>query len=316
MDIVSRFGKESVAFVYIGRTTSGKLVEFVESVQSGFTREKKWVLIISTMDGCPVGCKFCDAGGYYRGNLSQEDMLEQINFLVQSRYPNQIVPSYKWKIQFARLGEPSLNNSVLDVLEKLPSLYKAKGLLPSLSTVAPNKRESFFDRLLEIKNQFFIGQFQLQFSIHSTSYEQRNDLIPFPKWSFREIAKYGDKFVSNLDKKISLNFAISKESIIEPQILLDHFNPDLFLIKITPVNPTYASLVHGYENGIDLSKSILPYHPLLMEQLKQYGYEVILSIGDLEENHIGSNCGQYLRKHMDSKQDLENGYSYIPSHKF
>lgn len=35
----------------------------------------------------------------------------------------------------------------------------------------------------------------------------------------------------------------------------------------------------------------------LVEQLRGVGYyEVILSIGELEENQIGSNCGQYVRK--------------------
>jgi 23S rRNA (adenine2503-C2)-methyltransferase len=37
---------------------------------------------------------------------------------------------------------------------------------------------------------------------------------------------------------------------------------------------------------------------------------VIVSIGDAEENYIGSNCGQYLRKHMESTQPLGSGYTY------
>jgi 23S rRNA (adenine2503-C2)-methyltransferase len=315
MEIVSRYGKESIAYVYIGKTSSGKLVEFVESVQEGIPREKKWVLIISTMDGCPVKCKFCDAGGYYKGNLTVDDMLDQINFLVSTRYQDQKIPCEKWKIQFARLGEPSLNDAVLDVLEKLPNLFHSNGLLPSLSTVAPIKREKFFDRLLDIKNQYFLNHFQLQFSIHSTSDDQRKELIPISKWTFHEISKYGEKFVSNQDKKISLNFAISKDSMIDPKILLEYFNPRLFLIKITPVNPTYASLLHGFENGLNLETSYLPYHPFLVEELKSFGFEVILSIGNLEENDIGSNCGQYLRKHMESKQELKKGYSYVPSNR-
>jgi len=32
------------------------------------------------------------------------------------------------------------------------------------------------------------------------------------------------------------------------------------------------------------------------KQLRGTGYEVIVSVGELEENKIGSNCGQYLKK--------------------
>ena len=40
------------------------------------------------------------------------------------------------------------------------------------------------------------------------------------------------------------------------------------------------------------------------------GYQVILSIGELEENLIGSNCGQYIRRHLSAKKNIENGYTY------
>jgi 23S rRNA (adenine2503-C2)-methyltransferase len=47
-----------------------------------------------------------------------------------------------------------------------------------------------------------------------------------------------------------------------------------------------------------------------VEALRQSGYEVILSIGEVEENAIGSNCGQYLRRHLNAAERLEDGYCY------
>jgi 23S rRNA (adenine2503-C2)-methyltransferase len=37
---------------------------------------------------------------------------------------------------------------------------------------------------------------------------------------------------------------------------------------------------------------------------------VIVSIGEVEENYIGSNCGQYIRKHMEALKPIRDGYTY------
>ena len=52
MEIIGYAGREDLAVVYIGRTKEGKLLEFVESLQPPLPREKKWVLIVSTLYGC------------------------------------------------------------------------------------------------------------------------------------------------------------------------------------------------------------------------------------------------------------------------
>ena len=72
MRIIGKTGREDIALVYLAETKEGKLVEFVESVQPPIPRDEKWVLIVSTLYGCPVGCLFCDAGGWYDGKLSKE----------------------------------------------------------------------------------------------------------------------------------------------------------------------------------------------------------------------------------------------------
>lgn len=315
MDIINQYGKSSVATVYLGITSTGKQVEFVDSLQRNIEREKKWVCIISSMIGCPVGCRFCDAGGFFKGKLSKGDMLEQIDFLVKKHYPDLSIPVEKWKIQFARMGEPSLNDAVLEILEVLPSLYHAPGLLPSLSSVGPKTGAGFFNRLIPIKDHHYPGRFQLQFSIHSTSEEQRNKWIPVQKWSFSEIAEFGERFKSAKDKKISLNFAVSEEAFIDPKVLRRYFHPDLFLVKMTPINPTYTSVFNQVRNDMHTETGELKSHPDLVKELKDQGFEVILSIGNPEENDIGSNCGQYVQKHLMNKHVDVNGYRYISQQK-
>ena len=283
------------------------MVEFVESIQPPIPREEKWVLIISTLFGCPVGCMMCDAGEEFKGILTEEQLLKQIDFLIRERYPDGKVPAPKFKIQFARMGEPAYNPNVLSVLRKLPEIYDIPGFIPSISTIAPSNTSSFFEELLEIKKRLYSnGKFQLQFSIHSTDDRFRDKIIPTKKWSLDQIADYGKRFYQAGDRKITLNFALAKDTPFDPEVLIKHFDPSLFLIKITPINPTYSAqenkLVTHFTNENDKEDP-------LIHSLKSYGYDVILSIGELEENQIGSNCGQYIKKHLEQEQEIK-AYSY------
>lgn len=306
MKVLSKTGNDTIATVYIAEMDNGKLVEFVESVQPPIPREKKWVLIISTLYGCPVGCRICDAGEDYQGKISKSDMFSQIDYLITRRYPDRRVPAAKFKIQFARMGEPALNREVLDVLKELPVRYHAPGLMPALSTIAPKGTERFFQGLLDIKKELYNDRFQLQFSIHSTDESKRDWLMPVSKWSLEKIANYGESFFYKASRKITLNFALAVGVPVDPQVLLAHFDPEIFFIKVTPVNPTFRA------NRNAIASYILPEKGTyeIIDGLRDAGYEVILSIGELEENLIGSNCGQHIMNYLEKKEPIEGGYTY------
>ena len=305
MKIIAKAGREDIATVYIAEVERENLIEFVESVQPPIPRDEKWVLIVSTLHGCPVRCRFCDAGGFYKGKISKRVILLQINYLVKKRYPDRKVRVKKFKIQFARMGEPSFNDAVLEVINSLPEIYEAPGLIPCISTVAPRGVDDFFENLLEIKKIKYARRFQLQFSIHTTDEKLRNWIIPLNKWDFSTISLYGERFYDKDGRKITLNFALADGIPLDPDVLLKYFNPEIFLVKITPVNPTYTAV-----KNLLFSKKVFKNCDELINSLRQCGYDVILSIGELEENKIGSNCGQYLLRHMIEKEKLENAYSY------
>lgn len=308
MKIVASAGNPDIAMVYVVEFEGG-LVECVEAIQPPRTREEKWVLMISTLFGCPISCQMCDAGGHYRGKLTESEMYAQIDYLINQRYPDGFVPSKQFKIQFARMGEPALNPEVLDLLETLPEKLNAPGLLPSVSSIAPHGTDDFFERLTDIKNRIYPGgKFQFQFSIHTTDQQLRDELIPVKKWDFQKIATFGERYFKPGDRKITLNFALAKQSPIQSDVLLKHFNPDRFLIKITPLNPTYQAESTGLKSFIDPETRSENY-PIL-DELRDAGYQVILSIGEQEENRIGSNCGQYVQKHLMEQDGLSTGYTY------
>ena len=309
MKIIASTGREDVAMVYIADVRDGHLVECVESVQPPLPREKKWVLLVSTMFGCPVGCMMCDAGGHYQGKPTKEEIFSQIDYLVSKRYPDRNIPAAQFKIQFARMGEPSLNTSVLDVLDELPDRYNAPGLMPSLSTVAPQGTQAFFERLLKIKNEKYSGgHFQFQFSIHTTDNKLRDQLIPIKKWSFAEMAEYGGRYYNEGDRKVTLNFALAQDIPVEAEVLLKHFDPARFLIKITPLNPTYRANENKLKTYIDPYNENKVYK--VVNSLEEAGYQVIVSIGEVEENYIGSNCGQYIKRHLATSETINDGYTY------
>jgi len=196
MKILAQLGREDIATVTLAECAPNRHIEFVESVQPPTPRDRKWVVIISTLFGCPVGCAMCDAGSHYAGKLSANEMLAQIDHCVDRRYVDRRVPCRQFKIQFARMGEPAFNPAVLDVLETLPPRYDAPGLMPSISTIAPASCEVFFDRLIEIKKRLYAaGRFQMQFSIHSTDAKARDRLMPVKKWSFARMASFGERFI-------------------------------------------------------------------------------------------------------------------------
>jgi 23S rRNA (adenine2503-C2)-methyltransferase len=295
LEIISRHGREDLAFVYVARMGGrrGGYVEFVESLQPPLPRDEKWVLIVSTLAGCPVKCPICDANSQPGAPLSARQILAQIDHMVSQRFPGGDIRVEKFKVQFARMGDPALNPAVLDVLEELPSLYMAPALIPCISTIAPRKGLPFLERLIEIKSDLYSeGRFQMQISIHSTDEGERDFLMPYPKMTLAEISAYGDKFFTYGDRKITLNFATPKGFEVDTGKMRQLFDPERFIIKITPVNPTRNMEAHRLESLVigERPEEAAP----LVTSFEEAGFDVILSIGELGENAIGSNCGQFV----------------------
>ncbi|RKZ21053.1 radical SAM protein [bacterium] len=309
MRVIFEKGSEDIAKVYVLELDRG-VVECVESLDPLLPREKKWVCIVSTLYGCPIKCRMCDAGGEYKGKLTKEEILAQIDFLVKKRFGKDGVKTEKWKLQFARMGEPSLNPAVLEVLKVLPSIYPVPSLIPSISTVAPEGTDEFFENLVEIKNALYPdGRFQLQFSIHTTDERKRDEIIPVRKWNFEKIGEYGKRFYKPGDRKITLNFAPSQELPLEPSRLRKYFDPEVFLVKITPLNPTEKVKKKGLVsmiNPFDEEKT-----RFIVSMFEKEGYTTILSIGELRENLIGSNCGQYVTLLREGKPVIRNYPHYF-----
>jgi 23S rRNA (adenine2503-C2)-methyltransferase len=309
MKIIGEFGREDIAKLYVASMRDGgnHVVEFVESLQPPIPRDRKWVLIVSSSFGCPMDCLMCDAGGKYYGKLETDEILAQVDHMVLRRFPDGQIPSEKFKIQFARMGEPSFNPNVLDALSAIAGRYHAPGLMACVSTIAPEGSGGFFEKLAGIKRSLYPdGRFQLQFSIHTTDDEKRDWLLPGRKWGLERIARFGDCYHEEGDRKITLNFALTRGLPVDPGVIAAHFDPDKFAVKLTPLNPTAKAMKNG------LTSALNPLEPStgaeLAKSFNNLGFETILSIGELEENKIGSNCGQFVSMVDDRGVKVNEGY--------
>ncbi len=86
----------------------------------------------------------------------------------------------------------------------------------------------------------------------------------------------------------------------------EYFDPSIFLIKLTPLNPTIRVEESKLESVIDPYDSSSAKQ--IVEGFKVQGYDVILSIGEVEENKIGSNCGQFVTQYRASQAPIKEGY--------
>jgi 23S rRNA (adenine2503-C2)-methyltransferase len=173
--------------------------------------------------------------------------------------------------------------------------------------VCPKGTEEFFDRLIGIKNAHYSGgRFQLQFSIHSTDPDRIREIIPVNTWDFNQIAEYGKRFHEKGDRKITLNFITISDYEMDFEKIRGFFDPDIFLIKITPLNPTKKAADNRLRSAIDAHDPSSADE--IVKGFEDAGFDVILSIGEVEENSIGSNCGQYVSTFRDNALSIRDGY--------
>jgi 23S rRNA (adenine2503-C2)-methyltransferase len=75
----------------------------------------------------------------------------------------------------------------------------------------------------------------------------------------------------------------------------ESFTPEVFAIKLTVLNPTAT----GRKNGLAPIERYEKAKEEVCHKASEFeacGFEVIQSVGNMEENEIGSNCGQAIRK--------------------
>ena len=113
-----------------------------------------------------------------------------------------------------------------------------------------------------------------------------------------------------------------QRKIISIQIILENIietAEQIFAILDVPIKENskldknkkdeLKNLTNAQKNNLGSSFSKSSKHNVIINNLKNAGYEVIVSIGDLSENEIGSNCGQHVMNFLKNKVKFENSYT-------
>jgi len=254
----------------------------VESVLYKYpTYEERTVLCISTMCGCPMGCRFCGTGDYFVRNLSAEEIVGQAEYILDSQIdgvnPNSI---NKLQIMVMSMGEPALNKNLAKAFEILHEKYPKAALL--ISSSAP-KVDYAWIRDLSIK----IPTIGLQFSIHESTNEARDKLIPFKsKLNLAEIATEGELWHKATGRKPFFNYCAHKNNSSGEDVerLLNLFNPKVWEATVSVIceRESHKEASNEYQRNLAVEFG---------SKLVAAGYNVRV-FDPAGQDTIGGGCGQ------------------------
>lgn len=239
--------------VYLLETKDGYKVETTDSFLPYYTKEcinqsnmladyelgsrlERWMIGVSVMSGCPVGCKFCATGNMKKyKNLTAQEIAAQVDFVIKQNPKYRFDKAKEYKINYTRMGEPFLNienvKGAIDIIEK-----KYPGTHHYISTVGI--KDSDFSWIQK--------NITLQISVHSLDEEKRDWLIPYSKkMSLESLGQIRTQ--SNL--KTTVNMTLVDEKDFSIDVLKGLFSNDNFFIKLSPINPNEFSLGNGLKQG-------------------------------------------------------------------
>lgn len=249
------------------------------------------VICCSVMSGCPVGCTFCGTGSKFVRNLTSEEIVEQIDTVLKDKDIIKDINDKCKKLQFMfmSMGEPMLNwNEVEKAIIKLNKKYPNADLL--LSTVGINNDDTI-NKIIKLSKK--IDKIGLQFSIHKSTDEERNKLIPFKnKLDLEHIRDLGIIWWKETNRHPFLNYCVDGTNNKEEDFknLKALFSPVVF-------NLTFSVVCSSDENMKDKSFRELDTIKEFQNKFLEKGYNV-RTFDPAGQDDIGGGCGQlwYVQK--------------------
>lgn len=238
------------------------------------------VICCSTQSGCPVGCRFCGAGDYFVRSLNVSEIVSQPDHLLSLVHCDPAEMG-RLQIMFMSMGEPLLNlKALIPALRELHQKYPKAALL--ISTSAPNVD---YAAVNDISRE--IPTIGLQFSVHETTDEARNALVPFKnKLNLSQISRTGLDWFNATGRKPFFNFCAhdGNETNADADRLLDLFNPRVWEATVSVVCERSDGLPATNEHQRNLAVSF-------SERLLTRGFNVRV-FDPAGQDTIGGGCGQ------------------------
>lgn len=250
------------------------------------TYKNRTVICCSTQSGCPVGCRFCGTGDYFVRSLTADEIVYQSCHLLNEvaiLEGTQAKEIEKLQIMFMSMGEPMLNYSSLkEAIKKLYKLFPNARLL--ISTSAPKAGEKNFDDLNELSKE--IETIGLQFSVHESTDEARQKLIPSATLSLQEIANYGANWYNACGRRPFFNYCVhnNNDTNEDVQRLTELFNPNIWEATISVICERDENVAAANERQRQLSSDF-------MQKMLLAGYSTRM-FDPAGQDSIGGGCGQ------------------------
>ncbi len=260
------------------------------------TYEERTVICCSTQSGCPVGCRFCGTGEFFIRSLTGEEIVGQVQHL----FADKGIDASKidrCQIMFMSMGEPLLNkNGLIDALRKLHVLYPKAALL--ISTSAPDVDYQWVrDISVEIPT---VG---LQFSVHESTDEARDLLIPFKKkLNLQRIAEEGVKWFQATGRQPFFNYcAHDKNTDAADAARLEAlFDPRIWQCTVSVICEQDESVAAANRRQRELAEDF-------MSMMLSKGFSV-RCFDPAGQDDIGGGCGQlwFVQDFANSHPELTN----------
>ena len=109
--------------------------------------------------------------------------------------------------------------------------------------------------------------------------------------SLSEISEIGKNLDFPKGRKITLNFAVAGYEV-DAEKLMGLFNPDKFVVKLTPMHKTHTAIENGIETDGDYT-TMYPYQHI-EEELKRVGFDVLVFIASEYEDLGRITCGNAI----------------------
>jgi len=276
-------------------TNEGERGAVAESVLYKYpTYNERTVVCCSTQSGCPVGCRFCGTGEFFIRSLTGDEIVAQVQHLFADQ---NIVASdvQRMQIMFMSMGEPLLNkNGLIDALRQLYVLYPNAALL--ISTSAPDVDYQWVrDISVEIPT---VG---LQFSVHESTDEARNKLIPFKaKIDLENIACQGEAWHTATGRQPFFNYCAHEgnTSDADADRLFDLFDPYVWQATVSVICEQDESVAAANIRQRQLATDF-------MAKLVARGFSV-RCFDPAGQDDIGGGCGQlwYVQDYAKNHPEL------------
>lgn len=244
------------------------------------TYEDRTVICCSSQSGCPVGCRFCGAGDYFVRSLTAAEIVAQVQHCM-AETGVECKDMDRLQIMFMSMGEPMLNQkNMVEAIRILNRMYPNAKLL--ISTTGPDVN---YNETMAVSMD--IDNVGLQFSIHETTDEKRNKLIPFKaKRTLKQIAELGGAWHYHTGRKPFFNYCAGPDNSTDEDVqnLRALFDPAIWECTISVICERNEGMAktndHQRALAVDFSEKMLA-----------VGYNVRV-FDPAGQDTIGGGCGQ------------------------